>query len=64
MKVWRYFPGDCHYCGSDLEIFTDEKLEEGECFDSDRIRCSECGEKGQIDVFDMEDVSIHWHGED
>ncbi len=63
MKTWRTFPASCQHCGGDSEILTDPSLEEGYGYDSDELRCVECGCPGQWMVYDEDDCYADWHEE-
>lgn len=59
-KIWKYHPACCGNCGSDSEIYTYEDEKEGWGYDSDPMRCTECGAKGQWVVYDEDDAYADW----
>ncbi len=59
-KKWKYHPDQCDRCGSDSEIYTDAELEEGYGYDSDPMRCVECGAVGQWVVYSEDEAYSNW----
>lgn len=62
-RIWKHHPDQCDLCGSDTEIFTEEDLEEGWGYDSDPMRCVECGAQGQWNVYEIDDAYSSWEDE-
>lgn len=63
MKIWKYHPEQCEFCGSDSEIYTDEDLPAGWGYDCDEMRCTECGALGKWNVYDENDAWASWYEE-
>lgn len=63
MKTWQPIETnqDCDDCGNSMEVLTD--AEPGSCYDSDSVRCVECGLTGWISVYEDGDTLIHFEGE-
>ena len=63
MKTWKAWPGiDCPDCGSSTEIESDADCKDGDCYDSDQLRCSDpkcqrhTEELGYVAVYDVDDI--------
>ncbi len=51
-KQWQPWDDECPSCGSTSEVFTTVK-EQGEAFEGDEVRCTNCGLCGCIAMDDL-----------
>lgn len=50
-KTWKELPGEeCAFCGSSVEIYNEDYLEDGYGYDGDSIRCDSCHARGYWSV--------------
>jgi DNA-directed RNA polymerase subunit RPC12/RpoP len=61
MKIWqsREWLDDCPRCGENAEVFTD--CMDNEVEDADEIRCPNCDLRGQVTVYNCDDVETCWN---